>query len=399
MRIVRKMLLFLLLHSLVGFGQEAPPLARMIGKVPFEVLTGGVVIVRGNINQLPDTLNFILDTGSGGISLDSATCEALGLRLQPSDRVIKGIGGVRKVKFLNEASIQLVGGIRADSLNFHVNDYEILSSVYGIKIDGIIGYSFLSRYIVQLDYDSTQMLVYTQGRMAYPKGGFLLKPYLGVIPIQEIAFADDRRMLGRFYFDTGAGLSFLLTRNYSTDSAVMRKKKPPVVRTQAEGVGGRTDMELTTVQLVKLGPYRFRNVPTYIFDDPYNIISYPELAGLIGNDLLRRFNTILNYQKREFHLIPNSHMRDLFDYSYTGLGLYFIDGRVIVEDVVKGSPGDVAGFQTGDVVFGVDRNFSNNIQQYKNLLQTTGSKVKVVVIRHNNLLELFIRPRNIMKRR
>ncbi len=38
-----------------------------------------------------------------------------------------------------------MGVSRMDSLNFHVSDYDILSSVYGDSIDGIIGYSFFSQ--------------------------------------------------------------------------------------------------------------------------------------------------------------------------------------------------------------------------------------------------------------
>ncbi|MFN5641967.1 MAG: PDZ domain-containing protein, partial [Sphingobacteriales bacterium] len=132
---------------------------------------------------------------------------------------------------------------------------------------------------------------------------------------------------------------------------------------------------------------------------PYNIISYPNLAGLIGNDLLRRFNTILNYRKREFYLTPNQHLRDVFDYSYTGLGIYFIDGKVVVEDVIPGSPGDQAGFKNGDIIFGIGKNFSNNIQEYKNLLQNTGSKIKLIIIRDGEYAEIILRPKNIMKRR
>ena len=49
---------------------------------------------------------------------------------------------------------------------------------------------------------------------------------------------------------------------------------------EAEGVGGKIDMHLTVIKEIKLGPYRFRNVPIYIFDDTYNVTSYPYLGGL-----------------------------------------------------------------------------------------------------------------------
>ena len=78
----------------------------------------------------------------------------------------------------------LLGNLRIDSLNFHVSDYDILSSVYGDRIDGIIGYSFFSRYIVKIDYDSSQMYVYSKGNMKYPRGGYLLKPSVVSLPVQ-----------------------------------------------------------------------------------------------------------------------------------------------------------------------------------------------------------------------
>src|SRR5690606_29986339 len=107
-------------------------------------------------SDYPDTLTFILDTGSGGISLDSATAADLKVKTTLSDRTIRSISGIRQVYFAYNQKLHLPG-LTVDSLNFHINDYEVLTSAYGTKIDGIIGYSFLSRYIVKVDYDSSQI--------------------------------------------------------------------------------------------------------------------------------------------------------------------------------------------------------------------------------------------------
>jgi predicted aspartyl protease len=368
--------------------------AKLITQFKFLQFSGGVVVIQGRVNEYPDTLNFILDTGSGGISLDSATVEALSIPTTPSDRTIRGIAGIRKVNYLYNATLHLPG-LSLDSLNFHVNDYEILSSVYGVKIDGIIGYSFFRRYIVHFYYDKLLLSVYSQGDFKYRRGGYFLKPMLTSIPIVNADFRDSRKLNSRFYFDSGAGLCFLLSDSFNRDSVALNPNKKPFV-TQAEGLGGKMEMRLTTVKEVKIGPYRFRNVPTYIFEDIYNITAYPYLAGLIGNDLLRRFNVTLNYAKREIHLIPNSHYRSPFDYAYTGLGIYVVNGRIQVEDVIPGSPGEASGFKTGDILIGVGNNFSNNIQAYKNLLQMRGQKIKIVVNRNDSLIILTLKPASIL---
>ena len=392
-------MLFLILMGflrLTAQEQFSEPDARLLSIIPFKVLSGGVVILRGLVNQYADTMNFILDTGSGGISLDSMTCVKLGIPLAESDRTIRGIGGIRKVKFLNHARLKLKG-LQVDSLNFHVNDYEILSTVYGIKIDGIIGYSFLSRYIVKLDYDSLKMEVFSQGEYKYRRGGFTIKPIMTSIPIQTLKFKDSRKFQNKFYFDTGAGLCFLLSDEYIRDSSVMSKNKPAPLVTQAEGLGGKMEMKLTTVKEIQVGPYHFKNVPTYIFDDKFNVTSYPFLGGLIGNDILRRFNVTLNYQKREINLFPNSHYNDAFDYAYTGLGVYFVDNKVQVEDVVKDSPGDKAGFKTGDVILSINDNYSNDIQVYKQLMQNPGEKLRFLILRNGDRTVIYMKPRSILK--
>jgi predicted aspartyl protease len=389
-------LIFFAVIRLSAQEQFGEPDAKLLSVIPFNVLSGGVVILKGQVNNYPDTLNFILDTGSGGISLDSMTCVRLGIPLSASDRTIRGIGGIRKVKFLYNAKLKLKG-MHVDSLNFHVNDYEILTTVYGIKIDGIIGFSFLSRYIVRLDYDSLRMEVFSQGDFKYKRGGFIIRPLLASIPIQTLKFKDVGKMQNKFYFDTGAGLCFLLSEEYVKDSSVMRKNKPEPFVTQAEGLGGKMLMRLTTVKEVQVGQYRFKDVPTYIFDDKFNVTSYPFLGGLIGNDLLRRFNVTLNYRKREIHLNPNSHFNDAFDYAYTGLGVYYVDGKVLIEDVVEGSPGAKAGFQTGDVILAINDNYSNDIQKYKQLMQNPGEKLRFLILRKDERFEIYMKPKSILK--
>src|SRR5579871_808248 len=168
--------LFLISISNKANAQEEfiQPATHYLTSFPFHLLTGGIIMLKARVANIPDSLNFILDTGSGGISLDSSTCLHYNLVPQASDKTIRGIAGIRSVKFIYNEKL-LLPNLSVDSLNFHVNDYEILTSVYGEKVDGIIGYSFLSRYIVRVDYDSSKIYVFSKGSIKYPKGGYLLR--------------------------------------------------------------------------------------------------------------------------------------------------------------------------------------------------------------------------------
>ncbi|MEO6330783.1 MAG: aspartyl protease family protein [Ginsengibacter sp.] len=358
--------------------------AKFITKFPFRQLSGGVILIQAKFNNNAHPLNFILDTGSGGISLDSATCLEFKIPHSPSGRTINGIAGIKEVDFAKNNTLVLPG-LKVEGLDFYINDYGILSSVYGEKIDGIIGYSFFSRYIVKVNYDSINIEIFNPGSIRYPSGGYLLHPLFTTLPIQSLLIKENRTIEGNFYIDTGAGLSFLLSKDFEQDSLVLRPKRKQFA-IDAQGMGGKKRMMITVIKEVKLGPYRFRKVPTYILDDEYNATSYPFLGGLLGSEILKKFNIIFNYKKREIHLLPNSHFRESFEYSYTGLSLFFIDGKVVIDDIIPGSPADKARFKKDDIVISINNNFSNNINEYKDLLQLANDRVKVLILRDNTPL-------------
>jgi hypothetical protein len=210
-----------------------------------------------------------------------------------------------------------------------------------------------------------------------------------------LTIKDKRKIDFNFYFDTGAGLCFLMSEAFAVDSAILLKKRKPIY-TQAEGMGGRLQMQLTVIKSLQVGHYKFRNVPTYIFTDDYNVTSYPYVGGLLGNDLLRRFNLIVNYPQREIHLTPNSHFLEPFDYAYTGMATYYLDGNIVVEDIVPGSPADKAGLKVNDILIGVGNNFTNNIMQYKTILQSANEKIKMIVSRNQKIIEIYIKPKSIL---
>lgn len=355
--------------------------ARFITKFPFRQLTGGVIIVQAKFNKITEPFNFILDTGSGAISLDSSTAAEFKIPHVPSGKSINGIAGSSEVDYTKNNKLVLPG-LTVDSLDFYINNYDILSSVYGEKIDGIMGYSFLSRYIVEINYDSSDIEVYTPGRIEYPKKGYLLHPLFTALPIQPLIIKDARTINANFYIDTGAGLCFLISKQFQDDSMVLKKRRKPV-EIQVQGLGGRKLMMLTIIKQVQIGPYKFRKVPTDILNDEYNATSYPFLGGVIGNDILRRFNVILNYSKREIHLLPNSHFNDDFDYSYTGLNMYYIEGKIVLDEVIQKSPAYRAGLKKDDIIVAVNSNFSNDINVYKNLMQVVGQKITLLVLRNN----------------
>lgn len=368
------------------FAQEeiVPSPSEILCKLPFKTLIGGVVVIQATLNNYTDSLNFILDTGSGGISLDSSTVVLLGLTPTPTSVRIRGVAGIKEVSYLYNQNLNFPA-FTVDSLNFHINDYGFLSSVYGIKVDGIIGYSLFSRYIIRINYDESTIEICSKGTIRYPKGGFLLRPNIKSLVVHSATLKDKRQINARFLHDIGAGVCVMLSKEFVGDSSLLswnRKLWPK----EGHGLGGKIQMNLTVIRELKFGPYKFKHVPTLIFDDVFDVTSYPYLGGLIGNDIFRRFNIIYNYAKGDIHLTPNNSFRDRFDYAYSGLDLQLIQGNIEIGGVSKDSPAALAGLKENDLLLAVNGDFSLDFAKYKKALQRPKKEVTLRVRRKEELL-------------
>jgi hypothetical protein len=386
---------FLFIYQKAGAqARVSAPNSKMICRFSFKQLYGGAILIMGKLGNYPDSLSFILDTGCSGISLDSSTAEDLKIPVTKSNAIVNGIAGHTRAGFIYAQELKLPG-LEIDSLDFHVTDYTILKSFYGEKINGIIGYSVLKNYVVALDYDRSLITFYSKGTLKYPKGGYLLKPNINSQLFQQAFTKDSRKIESNFIFDIGADVCLMLSADFDNDSTPMKKNRKRYIK-QAEGVGGKIVMQTTVMREFKLGPYRFRNVPVCVFDDACNVTSYPYGAGIIGNELLRRFDIILNYGNKEIFLKPNSQFRDLFDYSYTGIELCFIQGVIMISDIIVGSPGEKAGLKQGDIVMGINNTFSQSLAVIKEALLKATDDVKVIVVRTGTTMEFQVKIESIL---
>jgi Aspartyl protease len=385
---------FLFIHDALAQTVPKRPQAKRITSFTFEQLYGGAIMLKAKLGDYPDSLNFILDTGSGGISLDSVTVADLKIPIIPSDLTINGIAGQTKAGFIYGQRLRFPG-LTIDSLDFHVTDYDLLTRFYGEKINGIIGYSVLKNYIVELDYDISRISFFSRGSLKYPRGGYLLKPLINFQPYQQASLKDSRKIQSNFIFDIGADISLMLSADFDTDSTPIRTTRKRYIKT-AEGVGGKVEIQSTVIREFRLGPYRFTDVPVCVFDDANNVTTYPYGAGIIGNELLRRFNLILNYANKEIFLEPNSHFRDPFDYSYTGIELCYMQGANMIGDITIGSPAEIAGLKEGDIVISIDNSSEQSLTALKDALMKARGNIKVIIMRSGRPMEFQFKIRSIL---
>lgn len=365
------------------------PSSTPLTRVSFLQVTGGVIIVQAQLAPFSDTLQFIFDTGSSGISLDSATASYLNVKPSYDGLLIRGIAGVREVAQLRNQTLT-IGGLRTDSLDFYINDYSVLTSIYGVRIDGVIGYAILSRYIVSIDYEKQSMEWFTSGPFDYPRKGILIKPKINRLPAYPLTIQELQTKNYPMLIDIGAGLNLLFSERFAKEAGVLDPSRKSWI-TSGEGIGGQIELRLTLLRSLRIGPYRFKKIPVTIFDDSNNVTNYPHWAGLIGNDLLRRFNIIINYPAAEIHLRPNRFFYDEFDYGYIGMELYLIDGHITIGFVASGSPAQEAGLEVGDEIIAINKTVGGKLDAYKAELAHAEKNVSIIYKRNEKMETAMVR--------
>ncbi len=376
--------MFFVTHTICGQEEFVDPPSRELTIINFTQFTGGVIVFKALLDNFKDSLSFILDTGSSGISLDSTTLTRLKLQHPAPEKMLRGIGGSQKVGILKNRKLK-INTLTVDSLNFHVIDYEVLSALYGQRIDGIVGYSLLSRYIVKINYEKKELAIWSNGVLKYPRGGFIMYPSLNKLPFLSARVKDESHRQFHYLFDIGADLTVLFSQAYMEDSNFLKTKRKKYLK-QGEGLGGKVKFYLSVMKELKIGPYKFRNIPVNFFDDEHNIISYPQYGGLIGNDVFRRFNCILNYRLNQIYIKPNKFFKDPFDYAYSGIEVYLLNDVPVIGDIPKGSPADIAGLMAGDQILSVNKKFNMDLNELKHALQSTYGSVEILVKRNEAFL-------------
>ena len=70
--------------------------------------------------------------------------------------------------------------------------------------------------------------------------------------------------------------------------------------------------------------------------------------------------------------------------------------RIEIGSVAVGSPAEQAGIKQGDVVIAINNDFSQNFNKYKMAILASNTKVKLVVRREGELIQMEMKMKSIL---
>ncbi|MHA7059632.1 hypothetical protein ACWGOQ_0020570 [Aquimarina sp. M1] len=267
--------------------------------IPFELTPYNNIKIKTVLNGR-DTLYLKFDSGTTGLLL---THKAIKDKTNLLDTNKENTPTQNYVKLRTPASLQ-VGSLLWKDLEI----YPVTHSGQGT--DGRFGWDLFKNKIISLDYDKKLLIVhnelpnvehYTTAKLEAVKTILCLR---GEINVRNTVYK------GRFLFDTGYQKSLLL------DSVLLKKQSFPrdlkIIKTNQlrNGAGDVFVTKVIEVPALHIGGQLVNKIPTQLLnrENPAGI-----KVHILGNELLKRFNTVLDFRNNTIYLVKNT----LFEMPYS----------------------------------------------------------------------------------
>jgi hypothetical protein len=161
-------------------------------------------------------------------------------------------------------------------------------------VGGILGYDFLSRFPILVDYDDSTLTVFNPDGFEPPAGGVEVPFHLTMLVPTVSATIDSIR--GDFIVDLGNAFGLVLHKRFADaerlDTVLTDQRD---VQQSMGGIGGVTGGTTGKVPRFQVGDVVISDLPVLVPVGETGLAGSAELAGNIGNMVLERFRVLFDY--------------------------------------------------------------------------------------------------------
>jgi predicted aspartyl protease len=409
----KKALTITLLFSMLGLvssycqmpGVEMHRGAKRI-EIPFERQDNFIIVKVVYQGIFP--LRFIVDTGAEYTILTKK--EIANLLNTTYDREISLMGtdmnSVVKAYIARRVRMDLQNLTLTKDILVLDDDYFKFDQFAGLDVQGIIGAEVFKGYVLKIDYQRQILTLIDPSvfraseKKKYqelPIEIFRSKPYLFV----KTQFHTGNTATLKYLLDTGAALAVLMHTYSSPD---IRLPEQIIKGKIGTGLGGSIEGVLGRLNKLYLGDFTIASTICHFQAvDTLRDTSYLNRRnGLIGGDVLSRFNLIIDFAGEKLYITPNTFFKDAFEYDKSGI--VFIAGGVnlsqfMVYEVLENTPAAEADIKKGDQLISINRLPARfySLGAINRILQNKqGKKIRMKIRRDGVMMTKTFRLRNLI---
>ena len=275
-----------------------------IASIPFEMV-GRTMYIKVKINN-SDSLRFQFDTGGTGVLLDSLTAEQAGV--SKTGRIATeagGQGGSVSAFYIKHQEISLPGNTKLKNIEFTLMNLGDPKTGTSSAIAGIMGADLMNKYVTQIDFPNKRLLLYKRINDVDLRGftpikfDFYEDLNIPRFPV-SIRLPNDEVVTGKVIFDSGAATTMLIFAPFSNYYSI-KSKLGDVKSFAGRGLTANTTDIIAQIKGLDFDGFSFgpMNISVNVDD---NAPKSPEYLGLLGIEVIRNFQVIMDYKHKVIYL-------------------------------------------------------------------------------------------------
>jgi len=351
--------------------------------IPFERY-GDHIFIKVAIDD-SEPLDFIFDSGDGITVIDEEIADDLEL---VKHKVVLNEGTVFG-SIIKHNTMKVGGFLIEKNITVYSTDLDHLEISLGRDIDGILGYDLLQHHSIRIDYDNHHFEIYDLG--VHPKIGdpvpFKLVNFIPTIK-GSVVLNNGEPHPGTFFIMTGAGTNMDFNSPYAEKYDVIHKTGEHYSYFVKSISNVETKHFEGWVKSFSFGNQTLENIPVGISLAEKGAQAHKSVSGIIGNEILSRYNIIFDLPTKMMYLEKNGSYTDPYAINCSGIDIQLSQdkGHVLVHQVFENSPASEAGIEVNAELISVNGKSTSeiNLQDIIHLLKIDGTSIDLVLKQGGN---------------
>jgi Aspartyl protease len=263
--------------------------------IPFTLGRDNRMYIDGKIND-SETIKILYDNGAEGTGLAKSALDKVKLNIDGTGES-RGTGGTIQTQTSSTNKLQIGKLIWDDEF------ISIGNKKYGIGADAIVGYSMFSDKVVEIDYDKSVMIIHDKLPQTTGYAKVNVQFYDFLPSVEASLIVGNKVCKDWFLIDIGASGTAMVNTYCATKNSLYNTMEK-IGEGATTGIGNdKIKNELVILPKLLISEKELLQVPINI-ELPSK--SPTGLGNLLGMDVLKRFNTIIDYPNSTIYLKPNN---------------------------------------------------------------------------------------------
>lgn len=292
-----KKIIFSLLFTIISitiFGQN------MVKEIPFRLTKYNNILVPVIINQ-KDTVQLMLHTGSDYITIIEDSYKKMkSISISDTLNNVTSWAGYSDMK-MSQSNMIKFGDEEFNKIPIFIDKQS------GHESDGKIGLKFFEGKYLEINFDENKLYVYDKAPTKLKNYTKLNSRYSQeTLYIKAFPFIDKKPIETEFMIHTGFSGALMISDDFAKEYKLLEKFEIIGESKLSDAAGNVILSKKSILPDFELANQTFKYVPMSFFDSTIKI----QHKNIMGGDLIKRFNLILNPEKDILYVKKSKYYKD-----------------------------------------------------------------------------------------